>query len=34
MYKRLYISLIITKLKVINVLIYNKAMHNLYSQNS
>ena len=31
MYKRLYISLVISKLEVTKLLIYNKAMHNLYA---
>lgn len=31
MYKRLYISLIISKLEVTKLLIYNQAMHNLYA---
>lgn len=31
MYKRLCLSLIISKLEVIKLLIYNKAMHNLYA---
>ena len=31
MYKRLHISLIISKLEVTKLLIYNKAMHNLYA---